>query len=87
MVKLKYVVKLLPIYGQSQIYGQILYVQTQIHGQTKVMVISPIYGQTCRKYMVKILRKSPYIIVKDMTYLLVNWTDVTSTESAFDVRE
>ena len=24
-----------------------------------------------------------YIIVTDMTYLLVNWTDVTSTESAF----
>ena len=37
--------KLLPIYGQSQIYGQILYDQTQIHGQTKVMVIFP--------YMVK----------------------------------
>ena len=54
MVKLKYVVKLLPIYGQSQIYGQILYAQTQIHGQTKVMVVSPIYGQTCSKYMVKI---------------------------------
>ena len=46
--------KLLPIYGQSQIYGQILYDQTQIHGQTKVMVILPIYGQTCSKYMVKI---------------------------------
>ena len=47
MVKLKYVVKLLPIYGQSQIYGQILYDQTQIYyGQTKVMVIFPIYGQT-----------------------------------------
>ena len=46
--------KLLPIYGQSQIYGQILYDQTQIHGQTKVMVIFPIYGQTCSKYMVKI---------------------------------
>ena len=28
--------------------------QTQIHGQTKVMVIFPIYGQTCSKYMVKI---------------------------------
>ena len=41
MVKLKYVVKLLPIYGQSQIYGQILYAQTQIHGQTKVIVIFP----------------------------------------------
>ena len=26
-------------------------------------------------------RRSPYIIVTDMTYLLVNWTDVTSTES------
>ena len=37
--------KLLPIYGQSQIYGQILYDQTQIHGQMKVMVIFPIYGQ------------------------------------------
>ena len=34
-----------------------------------------IYGQNSRK--------SPYIIVTDMTYLLVNWTDVTSTESAF----
>ena len=34
-----------------------------------------IYGQN--------LRKSPYIIVTDMTYLLVNWTDVTSAESAF----
>ena len=34
--------KLLPIYGQSQIYGQILYDQTQIHGQTKIMVIFPI---------------------------------------------
>ena len=34
-----------------------------------------IYGQN--------LRKPPYIIVTDMTYLLVNWTDVTSTESAF----
>ena len=45
MVKLKYVVKLLPIYGQSQIYGQILYAQTQLHGQTKVIVIFP--------YMVK----------------------------------
>ena len=28
-------------------------------------------------------RKSPYIIVTDMTYLLVNWIDVTSTEFAF----
>ena len=46
--------KLLPIYGQSQIYGQILYDQTQIYGQTKVMVILPIYGQTRSKYMVKI---------------------------------
>ena len=46
--------KLLRIYGQSQIYGQILYYdQIQIHGQTKVMVIFPIYGQTCSKYMVK----------------------------------
>ena len=35
--------KLLPIYGQSQIYGK-----------TNVMVILPIYGQTCSKYMVKI---------------------------------
>ena len=26
-------------------------------------------------------RRSPYIIVTDMMYLLVNWTDVTSTES------
>ena len=26
-------------------------------------------------------KKIPYIIVTDMTYLLVNWTDVTSTES------
>ena len=34
-----------------------------------------IYGQNSRR--------SPYIIVTDMTYLLVNWTDVTSTESAF----
>ena len=32
-----------------------------------------IYGQNSRR--------SPYIIVTDMTYLLVNWTDVTSTES------
>ena len=54
MVKLKYVVKLLPIYAQSQIYGQILYDQTQILGQMKVMVIFSIYGQTCSKYMVKI---------------------------------
>ena len=58
MVKLKYVVKLLPIYGQSQIYHQILYDQTQIHGQMKVMVIFPIYGQTCSKYMVK-FKKTP----------------------------
>ena len=29
--------KLLPIYGQSQIYSQILYDQTQIHGQTKIL--------------------------------------------------
>ena len=28
-------------------------------------------------------KKIPFIIVTDMTYLLVNWTDVTSTESAF----
>ena len=47
------------IYGQTQICGQIvayiwskpniwsnLYDQTQIHGQTKVIVIFPIYGQT-----------------------------------------
>ena len=26
-------------------------------------------------------KKIPYIVVTDMTYLLVNWTDVTSTES------
>ena len=45
--------KLLPIYGQSRIYGQILYDQTQIHGQMKVMVIFPILYQTCSKYMVK----------------------------------
>ena len=32
-----------------------------------------IYGQNSRR--------SPYIIVTDMTYLLVNWTDVTSTKS------
>ena len=32
-----------------------------------------IYGQN--------LRRSPYIIVTDMTYLLVNWTDLTSIES------
>ena len=31
-----------------------------------------IYGQNSRR--------SPYIIVTDMTYLLVNWTDVTSTK-------
>ena len=58
MVKLKYVVKLLPIYGQSQIYGQILYDQTQIHGQMKIVVIFPIYGQACSKYMVKIQEDS-----------------------------
>ena len=63
-------------------YDQILYDQTQIHGQTKVMVIFPIYGQTC-KICGQNSRKSPYIIVTDMTYLLVNWIDVTSTESAF----
>ena len=75
--------KLLPIYGQSQIYGQILYDRTQIHGQTKIMVIFPIilYGQTCSKYNSQNSRRSPYIMVTDMTYLLVNWTDVTSTES------
>ena len=32
-----------------------------------------IYGQNSRR--------SPYIIVTDMTYLLVYWIDVTSTES------
>ena len=48
--------KLLPMYGQSQIYSQILYDQTQIHGQTKVMVIFPIYGQTCSKYIRRVGR-------------------------------
>ena len=86
MIKLKYVVKLLPIYGQSQIYGQILYaicphsntLSNESYGHFPHIIWSTmqqIYGQN--------LRKSPYIIVTDMTYVLVNWTDVTSTEAAF----
>ena len=46
--------KLLPIHGQSQIYGQILYDQTQIHGQTKVMVIFPYMVKHAANIMVKI---------------------------------
>ena len=45
MVKLKYVVKIVAYIWSKPIYGQILYDQTQIHGQMKVMVIFP--------YMVK----------------------------------
>ena len=54
MVKLKYVIKIVAyIWSKPNIWSN-LYDQTQIHGQTKVMVIFPIYGQTCSKYMVKI---------------------------------
>ena len=76
MVKLKYVVKLLPIYAQSQIYGQILW-SNESYGHFPHIWsnMQQMYGQNLRKF--------PYIIVTDMTYLLVNWTDVTSTESAF----
>ena len=58
MVKLKYVVKLLPIYGQSQIYGQILYAQTQIATWSNESYgrfphiwsnMQQIYGQNLRK--------------------------------------
>ena len=84
------------IYGQTQICGQIvayLWSKPNIwsnficsnsntwsnesfgHSPHIWSNMQQIYGQN--------LRKSPYIIVTDMTYLLVNWTNVTSTESVF----
>ena len=84
------------IYGQTQICGQIVaYLWSKPNIWSNFICsnsntwsnesyghfshiwsnMQQIYGQNSRK--------SPYIIVTDMTYLLVNWTDVTSTESAF----
>ena len=84
------------IYGQTQICGQIVaYICSKPNIWSNFICsnsnkwsnksyghfphiwsnMQQIYGQN--------LRKSPYIIVTDMTYLLVNWTDVTSTESTF----
>ena len=70
--------KLLPIYGQSQIYGQIL--NSNIWSNESYGHFSHIWSNMKQVYGQN-SRRSPYIIVTDMTYLLVNWTDVTSTES------
>ena len=70
MVKLKYVVKIVAyIWSKLNIWSNKSYGHfAHIWSNTQ-----QIYGQNSRR--------SPYIIVTDMTYLLVNWTDVTSTES------
>ena len=70
MVKLKYVVKIVAyIWSKLNIWSNESYAHfAHIWSNTQ-----QIYGQNSRR--------SPYIIVTDMTYLLVNWTDVTSTES------
>ena len=70
MVKLKYVVKIVAyIWSKLNIWSNESYGHfAHIWSNTQ-----QIYGQNSRR--------SPYIIVTDMTYLLVNWTDVMSTES------
>ena len=70
MVKLKYVVKIVAyVWSKPNIWSNESYGHfAHIWSNTQ-----QIYGQNSRR--------SPYIIVTDMTYLLVNWTDVTSTES------
>ena len=73
MVKLKYVVKIVAyIWSKLNILWSN---ESYGHFAHIWSNMQQIYGQNSRR--------SPYIIVTDMTYLLVNWTDVTSTESAF----
>ena len=75
MVKLKYVVKIVAyIWSKLNIWSNESYGHfAHIWSNTQ-----QIYGQNSRR--------SPYIIVTDMTYLLVNCTDVTSTESQPDLQ-
>ena len=70
MVKLKYVVKIVAyIWSKLNIWSN----ESYSHFANIWSNMQQIYGQNSRRW--------PYIIVTDMTYLLVNWTDVTSAES------
>ena len=84
------------IYGQTQICGQncCLYmvkakymvkfymIKLKYMVKRKLWSFSPYMVKHAANIWSK-FKKIPFIIVTDMTYLLVNWTDVTSAESAF----
>ena len=81
MVKLKYVVKMLPIYMVKAKYMVKFYmIKLKYMVKQKLWSFPHIWSNMKQIYSQN-SRRSPYIIVTDMTYLLVNWTDVTSTES------
>ena len=82
MVKLKYMVKIVAYSYMVKAKYMVKFYMIKL----KYMVKRKLWSFF--PYMVKHAaniwsnsRRSPYIIVTDMTYLLVNWTDVISTES------
>ena len=81
MVKLKYVVKIVAyIWSKPNIWSN-LYDQNSNTWSNESCGHFPHIWSNMKQIYGQNSRRSPYIIVTDMTYLLVNWTDVTSTES------
>ena len=81
MVKRKYVIIIVAyIWSKPNIWSNFIWLNSNTWSNESYghfahiwSNMQQIYGQNSRR--------SPYIIVTDMMYLLVNWTDVTSTES------
>ena len=78
MVKLKYVIKIVAyIWSKPNIWSNFIWSNSNTWSNESYGHFACIWSNMQQIYDQN-SRKSPYIIVTDMTCLLVNWTDVTS---------